>query len=72
MDDAKRTPGYGKPPNRAELIQREATAWKLRCRGWTCARIGEQLGITDEGARRLLLRVERRESQRLSRHYCIP
>jgi hypothetical protein len=67
MDDAsQRQPGYGKPPNRAEQIQREQIAWDLRCKGRTLQFVADQIGLTREGARRLLLRVEAREAKWLS------
>jgi hypothetical protein len=56
-------------PNDEIVLQREIEAWKLRCRGWTLARIAERMGLSIEGVRKILARVEARESKRLSRHH---
>src|SRR5262245_38987516 len=52
-------PGPG-PPNRELVCQRERNAWELRCLGWSQARIGEAIGLTQSGVFRLLRRVEER------------
>lgn len=56
-------------PNRETVLQREITAWKLRCRGWTTQRIAEELGLTRQGVEAILKRVETRESKALSKSF---
>jgi hypothetical protein len=52
-------------PNRETVLEREKTAWRLRCEGQTTAAIGKALGITRQGAEAALRRVETRERRRL-------
>src|SRR5437868_2877398 len=59
MDTPRKEPGRQAPPNRAQQLERERAAWKLRCKGRTYESIGEALGLTASGAWRLLKRVER-------------
>jgi hypothetical protein len=47
-------------------LQRESTAWDLRCQGWTHTRIAERLGLTRRAIGQILDRVEARELSRLS------
>jgi hypothetical protein len=56
-------------PNRETVLERENQAWRLRCRGWTLARIAHRMSLSVEGVRKILLRVEERESKELTRHY---
>jgi DNA-binding CsgD family transcriptional regulator len=57
------------PPNKAQIIERERTAWKLRCQGWTLQRIADHLGLSASGIWRALRRIEKRELRNLSEHY---
>ena len=46
--------GSGRPPRKPDL-KRRRLALKLRAQGLTIQQIGERLGISREGARRLLI-----------------
>ena len=59
---------YSAPPNRAQVTEREIIAWDMRCKGATLQRIADRLGVTCEGARKIVARVEERESRRLAKN----
>ena len=65
----KREGNYGPPPPKALVIERERRAWKYKCEGRTNEYIGKKLGVSEEGARKILLRVCERETKRLSASY---
>jgi hypothetical protein len=54
------------PPDDVQRA-REVRAWRLRSRGWTQGRIGDELGITQGAISKLLARVEARESRRMAK-----
>jgi hypothetical protein len=60
---------YKKPPNEAQVRQHENEAWALRCRGWSLRRIAEHMGLSPEGIRQILQRIDRRELAALSKNY---
>ncbi len=53
-------------PNRETVLDREATAWELRCKGLTHDRIARRLGVTRRAVGLILDRVEKRELKRLA------
>jgi hypothetical protein len=60
---------YKPPPTEALVRRREVECWKLRCQGWTLQRIAEHLGLSREGVRKILRRIDARELAALSKHY---
>ena len=47
--------------------EHELHAWDLRCRGWTQARIADELGLTQQSVSRILARVNKRSLKELTR-----
>jgi hypothetical protein len=56
-------------PNKALQLEREKTAWALRCKCKTTQSIANVLGITRQGVEAILDRVEKREAAKLSRSF---
>ena len=54
--------GY-KPPNRALVLVREETCWEMKLTGHTYAEIADALGVSEEGARKIYLRVEAKHAE---------
>lgn len=53
-------------PNRETVLDRESTAWELRCKGYTHERIARRIGVTRRAVGLILDRVEKRELKRLA------
>ena len=69
MSDNPRDPGDAPTPVRAmrEVArEREKQAWELRIRNWSIPAIGRELGVTAEGARKILKRIEARTLRELT------
>jgi hypothetical protein len=59
----------GKLPNKAQIIAREKSCWRLRMQGWTLAKIARELGLSTSGVHKILVRIQARELKNLSRHF---
>jgi len=58
-----------KKPNRTQARQNETRAFELRARGLTLRAIAKELGLSPEGVRKVLKRVDDRELAALSESY---